>query len=579
MDVERAAPVRTVAPSITYWNRVEPSPRADSLTAGLAAAVRDPLWFLTRQWQIGEFRGEDAASPAFTTITSRSSMFTGWQPGGNPSADAPVHAWHGEAPLEAAVEAEAFTPDLRTAVELGQALADRLGRTDVIEAVRTAHPVPTLAQLSAADQRDPALVRLIRVCGGRTIHGIDVLAAARAAGPGVPAGLDLPPGTHDAVAAALRWFVTWIDATFGPIGPIDAAAWRSDRLEYAVTATATAPDGAGIALAGHAGVHGEFDWYAFDETSHPASAAASPTPDAVTTSILPTPVRFSGMPDPRWWSFEDGRINWASVDTDRRDLARLLVIDFMLVQGTDWFVVPFGHDVGSLVRVEQLLVRDVFGGVTVVPRADAATGTGRQRWTMFSTLTATGALADYAVLPPSALRTTLDGPDIEDVRFVRDEQANLIWAVESVTEDGTGRPRPGSERAGAIPDPPASSGDGLHYRLQTTVPVNWIPFVPVQIDDARRAVALERAAMQRDIYGVLTAVQPVGRVLQPSGLAEPAHYRVAEEEVPRSGTRVLRAVRRTRWIDGSTHLWTARRRRTGSGETTSGLRYDVVDGG
>ena len=30
-------------PSITYWNRVEPSPRAYSLQRGLEAAVRDPM--------------------------------------------------------------------------------------------------------------------------------------------------------------------------------------------------------------------------------------------------------------------------------------------------------------------------------------------------------------------------------------------------------------------------------------------------------------------------------------------------------------------------------------------------------
>ena len=54
-------------------------------------------------------------------------------------------------------------------------------------------------------------------------------------------------------------------------------------------------------------------------------------------------------------------------------------------------------------------------------------------------------------------------------------------------------------------------------------------------------------------------------------------YRVPEEEVARTGTRVLRGAHRTRWVDGSTHLWTARRRRAGLGEATSGLRYDVVE--
>ena len=43
-----------------------------------------------------------------------------------------------------------------------------------------------------------------------------------------------------------------------------------------------------------------------------------------------------------------------------------MVLDFMLVQGNDWFLVPFGQAVGSLVAVDQLLVRDVFGELTLV---------------------------------------------------------------------------------------------------------------------------------------------------------------------------------------------------------------------
>lgn len=559
------------APSITYWHRVEPYPRGDSLEAGLAAAVRDPLWFLTRQWQLGEFQGEDAASPAFTTITTSTSTLDGWRTGNGP----PV-SYDGSAPLESVIEAEPTTPDLRTAVELGQALENRLGgAVDVIAALRNAYPVPRPDELSVTDRRDPALVRLARVCGGRATHGINALKELRAAAPGFPPGLQVPAGTEANVAAAAAWFIAWTEASLGPIGTEDAPAWRPDRLEYAFSASGRTPNGAPLELAGHAGTHGEFDWYAFDETSRGVAATAA-SALAATVSLLPTPVRFSGMPDPRWWAFEDSRVNWSGVDTDRRDLARLLVVDFMLVQGTDWFMVPCGHQVGSLIRVNQLLIRDVFGELTLVGRADAQAGTGRQRWTMFSTLAADGGLADYALLPPSALRTTLDGPDLEEVRFLRDEQANLVWAVEAITEDGTGRPLPGNQRAAAVPDPepPAGTG-GLRYRLQTTVPVNWIPFLPVQIDDTRRAVALERAAMQRDIDGVLTAVAPAGRVLRPAGLDV---YRIPEEEVPRGGTRVLRAVRRTRWLDGSTQLWTARRRRAGQGGAASGLRYDVVDG-
>jgi hypothetical protein len=116
----------------------------------------------------------------------------------------------------------------------------------------------------------------------------------------------------------------------------------------------------------------------------------------------------------------------------------------------------------------------------------------------------------------------------------------------------------------------------LRYRLQTQVPVNWIPFLPVRIDADQQTVALERAAMQRTGPNGPQPVTPAGRILRPTGLADPDVYRVREEEVPRTGTRVVRADRRTRWTDGSTHLWTSRRRRAGEGEASSGLRYDIT---
>ena len=52
---------------IVAFNRLEARPRTLDFTRSLRAEVRDPLWMLTRQWQFGEFKGEDAASP----VTSR----------------------------------------------------------------------------------------------------------------------------------------------------------------------------------------------------------------------------------------------------------------------------------------------------------------------------------------------------------------------------------------------------------------------------------------------------------------------------------------------------------------------------
>ena len=54
---------RKPLPLFRGWNRLEGRPRVADFERSLRAEVRDPLWFLTRQWQFGEFQGEDAASP------------------------------------------------------------------------------------------------------------------------------------------------------------------------------------------------------------------------------------------------------------------------------------------------------------------------------------------------------------------------------------------------------------------------------------------------------------------------------------------------------------------------------------
>ena len=49
-------------PSITAYNRLEPRPRSQNFERSLRAEIRDPLWMLTRQWQMGEFEAEDTGS-------------------------------------------------------------------------------------------------------------------------------------------------------------------------------------------------------------------------------------------------------------------------------------------------------------------------------------------------------------------------------------------------------------------------------------------------------------------------------------------------------------------------------------
>src|SRR5712692_2720281 len=69
---------REPIPIVRGWNRLEGRARSADLERSLRAEVRDPLWFLTRQWQYGEFEGEDAGSPIDARIAYETYRLDGY---------------------------------------------------------------------------------------------------------------------------------------------------------------------------------------------------------------------------------------------------------------------------------------------------------------------------------------------------------------------------------------------------------------------------------------------------------------------------------------------------------------------
>ena len=67
--------------SITIWVRLEPRPRDGALDESLQAQVRDPLWLLARQWQFGEFQGENTGSLVGADLIVESGQVTHYYPG------------------------------------------------------------------------------------------------------------------------------------------------------------------------------------------------------------------------------------------------------------------------------------------------------------------------------------------------------------------------------------------------------------------------------------------------------------------------------------------------------------------
>jgi hypothetical protein len=561
--------------SITWWNRLEPRPHSADPARALQARIRDPAWILARQWQFGEFRGEDAASPAFVSVTATRARFLGWrEPGGS------IEPLAAGAPLETQSTAEALSPDLGLRVELGQTLETLFtthGATAAVsQAFRAAYPFSALTAEPALGA-DPEHARFLRVCEGRALDGYLVYAALLNAAPTYPAPVPTLTGAEAAAARnALDDFKTWIEDLYGAIGTADAPSWNSHRLGYEIEVAATSPDGAVTVLSADPNRDTAFDWYAFDERGSPSDSIPAGTLTTMNTSVLPIHVRFRGMPNHRFWDFEPGQVNFGAVDCDLRDLARMMVTEFLLMQGNDWFVLPLELSVGTLCRVEALVVRDVFGGDTAIHRADRAAPVGAERWTMFSTtvIGSPNGFADYFLMPPSATASAETSEPIEEVQLMRDQMANMAWAIEHETENGVGLARPGHEREIAsrpatAPSPAPGDEPPLRWHIQTPVPAHWIPLVPTATTAGGIALA-PGSVVRASSGGAPEAPLPFGRIVKPG-------VPVDEAEVLRSGTRIRRMIYMTRWIDGSAHLWVARRKSAGAGEGSSGLKFDQAE--
>ena len=558
-----------MSPSITFWNRLEPRPRSTDLANALAARVRDPAWFLARQWQLGEFQGEDAGSPAYLQIAATTSPMVAWSPAG---AEATTPLPTGM-PIERAVTAEGASPDdLALAVELGQSFGRFLAASngqDLRDDFLGAYPI-----LATTGVEDPRAARLRALWQGRAIDGRALYIASQQppqAGqppPGVPQ--TVPVARQADAAAAVAMLVAWVASTVATIDAADPPAWRPQQLDHALRVFAGDPAGGTVALAAVPHRDGNVSWHALDvDAGAVPGTVIPPASESITRSVIPGPVRFRGMPNERFWDFEDGRVDFGGLRPDRRSLASLLLTDFMLVHGNDWFLVPFELPVGVLCQATLTMI-DVFGGRTQIDRADATDS----RWSMFSIARPDETPAQYFVLPASAASTVFDGAPIEEVRFLRDESANLAWAVEHATEGSLGAAWLAADRVPpASADAPTSDAP-LAYRIQTSIPSNWIPFQPAKLTTGDE-IALQRAALL-SLDGAPSLPAPIGRVLEPSSIPAGTPYRVREEEIPREGTRVVRRVRRARGVDGATHVWVARARSMGGGAGWSGLRFDLA---
>ncbi len=612
------------------WNRLEPRTRKTEFDRVLRSDVHDPLWMLTRQWQFGEFAGEDTGSPIFAKIKFDTTRITQVQLG-----QAPVQPYSEATPLETLVESEPMAFDFRARALAGRQWAKLFDRHvgPLLDAGQRASyhrhfgeqfpfvllPVsdadePNLTVAKARLQVNTPVRQFVQSVQGRVADGVQLFNNLRDNLNATLALLLLEAAHATPLKVAITDFMSWFERQFQLVTSRNTA-WNPAQLEYQFGCSLPEPNaGPPTVLTANEYYTGHLDWYTVDVNRKPdplSGLAQAANPEVCQTqvlTVLPKSARFAGMPAPRWWEFEDGAVDLGNINADTTDLAKILMVEYALMYGNDWFIVPFGVRVGTLASVPGLVVTDVFGQRTYVRPALQGQTDDWNAWGMFNLSTARSEFseqplpADTRLFIPPATYKTQEGEPLEKVHFVRDEMANMVWALEATLPDHLGNGQDAhaaatalseflAKRNGPAPAPPTDVNARLHFTLGNTVPENWIPFMPVHIPGQNRAIRLQRASMPRLFGGSFQAIRPQSDILRvgmtdstpdiapfvnPSAHLQAIPYFVNEEEITRTGCRVAATQQRSRWYGGEVVNWYGRRKTVGRGEGSSGLRFDNV---
>ncbi len=504
------------------WTRLEPDTQTNildvDLADGVAARLADPLWMLGRQWQMGELTGEDAASPVIAHLEAASYRLDTIRLGEDPAE--PYDA--ARLAVEALVEHDGAEADERTRIAGGLSLLERLGEAGLTEAAGTlAEHVPLRPGLP-----DGVVCLAVHDAGGLPAI-LGVSATQRAA-------------FDEVVAAWAAWFRP-------RAGRVESAAWIPDRLEYRLAMTARVAEGT-VTLTADEHTGGALDWYTFARTELLAGLAAPA--ERTVVDVTPTVLHIAGMPALSFWEIEDPSVDPGRIEVGPLDTARMLVVEAALAVSADWFLVPLRLPVAALSRLELVRITDTFGVTTEVLAAEAVTP--HPAWNLWRN----GELPYLLVPPPAAGNLTAEAD--QRVLFVRDEDANLAWALQVV---------PQVQPAVELPtDPVAATLDPL------AVPAD-LTYVPISPIDADRTplVLVDAGGVRR-----LVRARLAGQRTVPTGTLIGADFTLRDEELPDEGLIVERRAELGRTPDGVLHLWSSRVKRTGARAPASGLRFDQV---
>src|SRR5215813_7781927 len=403
------------------WNRLEGRARKEDFDRSLRAEVRDPLWMLTRQWQFGEFKGEDSGSAVKArvqlnttkidryAVKSENREATGgeqfketvpydnsfpletevereplWDVGSDSSSDyLELRSWMGRHWMRLLKQSGLNTTNVKGAI------LETFGFDDVTEI-----PNPSDSQqLEAAYiQSDSAAWQTLVAIKGKLPDGRKLLSAIETGEFDRWVDSRFDPPQRPPLKNLAQDYRSWFYRLYSQPPTDIEDAWAPSYLEYqfAVSAPEDASGQQRATLVAEQYHQGRLDWFAFDVDPgfRLTDLADAPPPENSfevrnTLGFLPSQIEFNGMPNVRFWEFEDRRTDFGNIRAGTTDVPLLLLAEFGLIYGNDWTVVPYNLEVGTLANIKGIIVTDVFGVQTWIRPAGEGQAMNWQNWSMY----------------------------------------------------------------------------------------------------------------------------------------------------------------------------------------------------
>lgn len=571
--------------------RYEGRARKKDYAQALSFEAHDPMWLLTRQWQFGRFQANDCGTMVSSRISVQSTFVDGICPGQDKDKRKLISR---DEPWEPYVEAVPAKRTLSVRVESAMRLMKFFGGSRVIlddflrryplQADSAREEGDVIGEL--CDQVNDKRTRFLEVYGGRVFDGVKAYEDSA-----LSSHLAVYLGAVEANEVVAK-FRDWFRKMYEPKQSA-GSFWNKEKVGYDFSLSA-----GGRLYSAENYASGKVGWYTFDVPDVNDKIVCH---QIDTEGFIPVIATFPSAPARRLWEYEDRHVHFGNYSNDDvSQLASAVMMEYVSMYSNDWMVIPVEVLPGTVVRVDSIDVFDCFGTKRVISKSaeqrdEVFIGVTKDipfsdRWSLFGTSNArTYQDLDFrcttGLLFPASLLRVEESEPMEEVQFMRDEMANMVWGVEERIDDECGGSLDGSTMSGKVMDiiddqkgdkvEPDEAAD-FTYLIQNRVPVHWIPFIPEpESGPMGREIHFRRARMPLYYKDQFRWVRPNTSILgiEREGKAVKPYY-LNEEEILGYGTKVSLMAQRTRWIGGHSYLWRGYAKRMSGYQANSGLMFD-----